>query len=244
MPRQKQKRRAGEKKRTPGPVSMGDTNPRPSTRHQPQADEPSNESRSRRSPIGCATLVAVLFTMMFTGWQAYETRRGVANVARQAAVAARAWVTVARTQLAVLVPGRPAVVLLHVTNSGQSPAINLRHMGSLVGRAEQPSPADPEEAENPGEFPSVLGPGATFTLRLETTEPVTGDYLAALQAGRSTLFAGGLIFYQDIFGQEHITDFCFQLKGSELLNRFPTVNEVGISIIPLANCPSGNRIRY
>ncbi len=118
-----------------------------------------------------------------------------------------------------LIPGGHPRFGIRITNSGRSPALNLREITTYKvlfnGEA-----FVPEYTNNFKETPSVtvIQPGTVFELY---TTPTDGSLLPpmieGLKSGRVTFRYYGKITYDDIFGVSHHTNFCM-FVGTDLKN--------------------------
>jgi len=150
----------------------------------------------------------------------------------------RAWVMVSRVELAELPVGKPARALLHVTNTGSTPATDVAVGGSLFGRRDYGSIGSNVKPDGPIRSAVTLAPNMVISVILSTSEAISQGYLDTFAAGRTQLFAVGEIHYSDVFGRRHQTEYCFSLDAEAF-------QRAGIAPSPIAfaGCPAGNSVR-
>lgn len=167
-------------------------------------------------------------------------RRANAIASEASRLERRAWITVKDAQLVALVPGLPATVQLHVTNSGATPALRTSIASTVVGRQQLTLEVlnGPIGQRNHASSSMVIPPGSVMTVFPVTSEVLNDAHLANIRSGAMRLFALGTIFYDDIFGNSHQTDFCFAV-GREELNLRPADPKIQ----SLVACPEHNDAR-
>jgi len=63
----------------------------------------------------------------------------------------------------------------------------------------------------------VVGPGVTVTTQKESNTPIEKpDDIDLIHMGLNYVFVYGVLIYDDIFGKEHRTEFCFRISGDKL----------------------------
>jgi len=109
-----------------------------------------------------------------------------------------------------LAVGEVPVVTLEVANSGHTPARDTIVAGSVFSRAQVVDADFSDNVGGPIDSRSVVGPGVPFFIPIEATQPVKQQgQIDAILKGKWKLHATGNIWYKDIFGKQHRTQFCF-----------------------------------
>jgi hypothetical protein len=125
----------------------------------------------------------------------------------------RAWVTVkdAKLEEAPTID-KPITVIVETINSGKTPAINAIVAGNVASR--EVASKDFFNAGTTGEPTSrtVIGPGGTATMFLDTGEPVRKKAEIDVLSTTYTLYVRGRIQYETV-GQIHTTKFCLKLPA-------------------------------
>lgn len=122
-----------------------------------------------------------------------------------------------------LVEGVRPLVEIQLTNTGNSPALRLRTGGTLTLRPTPPNTVI--ELIPPALVPvgSMLGNDRTQSMNIRTERPLTAADVEHLKGGM-VLVAIGLAEYDDVFGQHHVTNFCFYYQTSEPTMRSCSAN--------------------
>lgn len=61
----------------------------------------------------------------------------------------------------------------------------------------------------------VVEPDTAIAIFAETSEPVSAGHMQTYQAGGTRLFVMGHIYYKDVFGESHETEFCFSVGSGQ-----------------------------
>jgi hypothetical protein len=134
----------------------------------------------------------------------------------------RAWVTVATAILLKekAVDEKPEVEI-KVFNSGKTPALEVKILGSVYLAADEPGSVNFGDVSK---YPSaVIGPAAPPTSIILERPPLGELEVLALSSNANNLYAHGEIRYVDIFGKHHTTGFCFCLRQKDVKAAGPVV---------------------
>jgi CBS domain-containing protein len=116
-------------------------------------------------------------------------------------------------------PSREMLAEITIKNSGQTPAYNLFHAGSILALTDEKAE---RELTRTDERPKIGRP-APFTLHsgeecngtmITDTEP-THEELVDVAQGKLSLYAFGTVYYEDAFEIPHESRFCYRAKGFE-----------------------------
>jgi hypothetical protein len=97
------------------------------------------------------------------------------------------------------------VVIMHVKNTGQTPAFKVVHWGNMCFREYPLASTLPPRAESPVKSVSTIGPGIINTKRLGFGPPLTEQQIAQLRNATGAIYVYGEISYEDAFGKQHLT---------------------------------------
>lgn len=168
--------------------------------------------------IGLLTIAAVQAAMFY--WQlklmrssardacraADAAQRSVEVMSQSAEKQLRAYVTVEQVDSDVHVDGRYSGTV-HIKNSGQTPALNVRcwiHSWIAAWPLTETLPPPPDDFEMAR---SVLAAGAELLQSYGRTHPVPEDARPLLRTHEGTLYVYGAVEYVDTFGHVRRTDF-------------------------------------
>lgn len=167
--------------------------------------------RIRRGEL-CAigiSFVCMLFTgavAVYARMQARELREQRNEMQEQLELDQRAWVSVKGIELVKAQPGDSGRVRVHFTNSGKTPATQVRTSCMVQLAANERALWKSSLGDNP----TVIAPGGdvfcSVTLKA-STNPAT---LKALKAGALQQYVYGVVSYRDIFGKDHWISYCQQ----------------------------------
>jgi hypothetical protein len=175
-------------------------------------------------PEGVACM-AVLATLFFIAWQALLTRQAIASSDAATRTELRAYVGVLISNANyqerdknLKFAGIPAL-----TNTGKTPAHKVRYRNGSAVLMEPISkdyvfPAGPNEI---GEY--VLGMNTPMIMHTDVADyfdPTDADDILHGRGSR-VLYSWGTVFYEDVFGDSHQTDFCHRIFF------FPDLEKVG-----------------
>lgn len=133
----------------------------------------------------------------------------------------RAWISLKTLRLRdPLSVGSVPTVVIEVTNTGRTPAIDARVYGSVFSRSAPLPPEPPPDCLRAGECKqssAVLGPGAALFFPVDASAAIEKQsQIDAIETGTWRLYAVGGIVYSDIFGRLHRTEICMSADGAEL----------------------------
>ena len=100
------------------------------------------------------------------------------------------------------------IYVVNVTNTGLTPALNFGNRSSFCSITKDPLDVD-EIAKNNAQRPSetcILGAGQTSQIPIEMDHPTTEE-MAAIRSGAVFYCIQGLLDYDDVFGEHHVTTF-------------------------------------
>ncbi len=126
----------------------------------------------------------------------------------------RAWITVRVAMLDnELAVGQKPSVTLEIVNSGKTPG-TMEVATAVSWGSETPHfdvPSSPRVSR------MVVAPGVTVTTQCLPKAPMEKqDDIDLIHMSLSYVFVYGLLIYNDIFGQEHRTEFCFRITEDKL----------------------------
>jgi len=113
---------------------------------------------------------------------------------------------------------QPFMVTLQAKNTGKTFAKNVRNYVYFIDLAAGDEPDfSPDDHVEAGQSTTLLAPNGDYQTRTDVLtdqdiKTVTQAQLDNWKFGKKTLIAAGKIFYEDIFGCEHWTTFCFYLR--------------------------------
>jgi hypothetical protein len=109
------------------------------------------------------------------------------------------------TEARITHPKWGPVVVMHIKNTGQTPAFNVSHWGNMCF-SEYPLKSDlPAQAEGLLKSLSTIGPGIVNTKRLGFGPPLTEEQIAKLRDSTGAIYVYGEILYEDAFRKKHVT---------------------------------------
>jgi hypothetical protein len=164
-------------------------------------------------------VAAVIYSVFsYRQWQAMNDQLGeMKKMTANARLDQRPWVNVHSAKLSKpLEVGDAPVANFNVTNSGKTPALNGRMFGIILS-------AEPNMGFDTSLDPAKLGADFThFVIAPGRTNEVTAPYGPAnpiskqsdiddIRNGKKCLFFIGHIFYEDVFGETHSTEFCAKM---------------------------------
>lgn len=168
------------------------------------------------------TLVHTRRAAEFAGAAVEEGRRATSAAEDAVAVTResaerqlRAYISAHIRNLKIIGKGKQASVTVDMKNHGQTPAKNLRYH-AMTAVMPYPLPENFIFPELPGIsdsrdtiHPGVTHNGYAWPRRNFTEEEI--DYIIKGESPR--LYAFGIIYYEDIFGQTRTTEFCISITG-------------------------------
>jgi hypothetical protein len=144
----------------------------------------------------------------------------------------RAWVTVSGVEfLNKWEPGESLTVRLMIHNSGQSPALNLRvrnrlgYTPQLPAGTRVPSPSPDQIVDSDGSV-MVIGPSQIWSNVKPSKSTITKANIQSVIDSKMRFYVFGEIVYDDIFGADHLTEYCFwsSIKDSGPCEKWNTAN--------------------
>jgi hypothetical protein len=166
------------------------------------------------------TAWAIIFTLGAIVWQAVETRRTAQAALMSVEASKNATKKQLRAYIAVTagsadpqdrIRGRKFKATLTLTNSGQTPAHNVRFT-TKAAALPHPLPVDtvlPEPLEDEGG--STLGAGQSGNM-IGEAESFQDDHKVQgtmFKTNGNAFYVWGIVHYDDAFGERHYTRFCF-----------------------------------
>lgn len=101
---------------------------------------------------------------------------------------------------------------IHIKNSGQTPAYNVRHWNEI--RIEEFSKESSLAIDTSlGAFSNPVPPNGEFHKRRDTTKKLTREQIRGLKNGTLVIYVYGRILYEDTFGVERLTEYRFAWSG-------------------------------
>lgn len=145
----------------------------------------------------------------------------------------RAWVGVAGFKEPILEVHKHFIVSMRFTNTGKSPAINMRDqiVHRVLPKGINPDFRQLREQHNAG----VLQPNGTFEWEDEpTTDQETGKSrpldditYKIITSGDQVIWVYGVMHYDDVFGVHHWTNICYKFAPDSLAyNMCSTHNDI------------------
>jgi hypothetical protein len=182
----------------------------------------------RRVGIEIATLVVLTFTLFAAGYTAYEgslLSNATGNLVKTNADTAhrelRAYVGVIPGGVENFGDSRAQRLTIIRRNYGVTPAYNVFVKPTLaaVMRAGDAIPQD--EIDTPKLSGLLtLFPGISLPFYVTGTEGVAKDQADLVKEGKNVLFVyAGILTYNDAFGDEHYTRYCWLFKGPSMTDR-------------------------
>jgi len=199
------------------------------------------ESLQRRETI--LFILAILGFVVAAGsvavsllqWQSMQQqllamREQLADARAQTHLEYRPWVLAQRAELvAPLTAGQSALLGISIVNGGRTPATNVR-VHTTITFHEYTWPAEGRVADRV-EPSAVLIGGEASKIHLVHFEPLSSARLASVMDNTSPLRWQGELTYQDIFNDEHKTEFCYHTQAGRNKN---------VSVVP---CENNNRTK-
>lgn len=179
----------------------------------------------------------------FLTWSPYTEHNGFGTNSPRGTVVApghldeskRAWMTVkSATLIQDFAVGKPLRAVIRVTNTGQTPALEVIVTGDIVTRESiELVPFETEKLAHAPPSVMVIAPGAIGTV--EITSKSKGQiglipsqaHIDAFLDGPYMLFVRGFITYKDVDGKTHKTIYCFKAEGRDDLRR---MTELGVGM--------------
>lgn len=185
-------------------------------------------------------VVASGITILVTGigvylvWQTLEeTRQAVVDTSRMTkaaeeanAIAADAHRRSARAYLAVIYgdltieKGKKARFAASISNYGQTPAREVALVSIAIVADGEPSFEWPDVTREKvrGVMPSnTIHPNEPTMSDAVTTDPISEEDWNLIKTGRKCIYARHMVFYKDVFGEEHVTCTAIEFSGTDCI---------------------------
>lgn len=149
--------------------------------------------------LATAALCAITYLLVRLGHEQSETTRAQL----------RAYALVAKASVVNLKEGEPEAII-KIKNFGQTPARKIR-VGMGIGTEKWPFAEFTWPVFDPsGNAKSVrvLGPNDDFVLRKRFPSPIDPGLVMAICDGTWAFWVTGKVVYEDVFGEERVTEFC------------------------------------
>jgi hypothetical protein len=196
-------------------------------------NQETNDTRKRR--IEYVMLGVVTLYTIFAGWQAFsssgqleEARKITRATNENFQVDQRAWVGIFAFD-ATIVKGQPAQINVHLRNVGKTPALHVRSIGIgnpvLIG---SPKPLFDDPKYPPVDWGLLLpnaDTGMAVSFAINPNQPLTTGAIQEIQSGNRKIYIYGHIIYDDIFGNSHLTNYCYILRPNPIGYGFISCHE-------------------
>ncbi len=138
----------------------------------------------------------------------------------------RAWVGVPDGRVTQFEAGKPVNVELYVVNSGKTPAIGVHSKHSLNGAVGDNLPEFIfGSTKGPDSLVSIPPQGKiTILFHPPDSDALSSPAMDAIKSGANGAYAYGTIWYEDVFGKSHQTDFCMRIVYPGILQACPKHN--------------------
>lgn len=166
----------------------------------------------------CIAAILVIVTGCYTWYarrqweavrnQAVIMKQQIKDINEQFALENRAWITVDGVDRGEFQVGEKTKIVVAFINSGNTPAINMggiSHSGFLKIENFAPVCVDSDAITNI----AVLGPGDKNAFTGYTKKQLSKDDIDSLNNRSLRYYVWGYIYYDDIFGRKHLTEYCF-----------------------------------
>jgi len=122
----------------------------------------------------------------------------------------RAWVTIKKAYHDPFKVGEKAKVHIVLTNSGNSPALEVSAQTELELRDSEPPTPLPFRESSKARSKSVIGPDVFPRISISSQLPLTKQAIDIISNQNKRLYVWGRIEYIDIFKRHRVTDFCMR----------------------------------
>jgi cbb3-type cytochrome oxidase subunit 3 len=158
------------------------------------------------------------FLVLFTYWL-YQVAGQTDLTARNAE---RAYIVATEIRMTSFADNQPLGARVLIANVGHTPAYHMKVLG-MMRTGDYPPPDTielPYPLEHEPQKESTLTPGSIpYSMEPKTDTPVEASMIEAVKEGkRKRIYVWGTITYQDVFGKDHFTNYCYMF-GGELWKR-------------------------
>lgn len=162
-------------------------------------------------------VVLLIGTLWETNKTASAARAAVDGARESAEKQLRAYVTLNQVEITQFEVGKPLLIRIPMTNTGQTPAHDYRGWFFIESVLAVRIPIHRfRKAKTISRY--TLGPGVEATAYEASMEglvdrPLSGKQHLLITSGLATLFVSGRDYYTDVFGNRHITSYRYQHTG-------------------------------
>jgi hypothetical protein len=115
-----------------------------------------------------------------------------------------------------LVAGKPIKIKLEIVNYGHTPAVKASFQHACgIGEPEWKWSADQTAIRN-NDVSITLHRDSPVICEIQSHFMLSSEALQSISAGKSTIFARGTYFYDDVFGRKHITQVSLEIRDIEI----------------------------
>jgi hypothetical protein len=150
-----------------------------------------------------------------------EAAEKAAKAARDALFCDRAWVSTRNGAIQPMKVGEPLRCSVEFTNSGRTPALNLRVQHTIrwdlpFTDIEQLALSYEDETRNPPMHVRPLGPNVSCYSEVVALDVISQELANEIEKGNMVIYVFGIVRYDDICGSgvHHITRYCYTVNPS------------------------------
>ena len=183
----------------------------------PKPDEHKNHRTQNPNWVEISTLIVLTITLCGVLWYTCEAHRqnnltesSLGIMKEQMNIENRAWVTVVDVKRDEFKIGKETEITVSFANSGHTPAHNMN--GFVYGLYwDKPNfgtsclQSDKDEEVST----TILGPQSVNSQTMYTERKLTATDIELVKQGALRYYIWGYIYYNDIWGQRHFTEYCF-----------------------------------
>lgn len=125
----------------------------------------------------------------------------------------RAYVSVSKVYCSQYFVDLPLKTQMTFVNTGQTPALDVALIYAVAFRYDVNSIGFEIFPESDAVSRSVWGPGVTNGIEFENPDPLDMHDSTLVTEGGGAIYAWGICYYSDIFGERHQTEFRYALGG-------------------------------
>lgn len=183
----------------------------------PQASAPKPTSWDKwtcRATVVMA--IATIFYTSFAGWQLRTMQRQLDQMQEASQLDSRAWVGVYKGDPKPLAVGKPVECQIEFTNTGKTPALDVRAQHTLGGQSpscdiEVIALSYEDQERYPPKSQGAVPPNGTIAVCSHSSNIASTQMLKDIMDGRQTVYVFGSVSYRDIFGIQHKTRYCYTI---------------------------------
>ncbi len=182
----------------------------------------------------CAVAAAVIYAVFtWLEWRTFDSERRtmeaeLKEIQANGRLDERPWLIFNSFDGEMAEDGTNLVVKMKYRNTGKTPAVNVQNIMGFAGSTNFIDSMD--QKPTPAVYGGIYGPGDSGDMR---SPPVPPELLYAEKNGVD-MYMFGTIYYDDVFGDSHWTQYCFKigrpLRGGRQIN---------ISSVPFHNTVDG-----